>query len=159
MVHIGTAVLVDPVQDVTPFGNRTIPVAHSVLVVRDDDKNNTFLDAICEFLDITVEHASTRDDLLSLLRGLRPMAVIADLESEVQDGFHVMKVAARYQRTLPVMLLTKNDPGLLGAVDAVREIWDLPGVATTTCAEGIGDLVDFICHAARHAGVSRLMRI
>jgi CheY-like chemotaxis protein len=159
MVHIGTAVLVDPVQGVTPFGNRTIPVAQSILVVRDGEANNEFLSTICEFLDIGVEHASSRDDLLPLLRGLRPMAVIADLDGKVQDGFHVMKIAASYQRTLPVMLLTGNDPALLGAVDAVREVWDLTRVTTITGTASIGVMIDFICHAARDAGMPRLMRV
>jgi CheY-like chemotaxis protein len=159
MVHIGSAVLVDPVQDVTPFGSRIIPITQSVLIVRDDDKNNDFLDSICEFLDIAVEHASSRDDLLPLLRGLRPIAVITDLDSEVQDGFHVMKVTGSYKRTLPIMLLTSNDPALLGAVDAVREVWNLTRVAAITGTASIGTMVDFICHAARDAGMPQLMRV
>jgi CheY-like chemotaxis protein len=159
MVHIGTTVLVESTQDVTPYGRRIIPAPHAVLVVRDDDKNNEFLDAICEFLDIGVEHASSTDDLATLLRGLRPMAVIADLDGESQDGFHVMKVTAGYDRTLPIMLLTSNDPALLGAVDAVQTIWGLTRVAAVTGTAGIGTLVDFICHAARDAGRSRLIRV
>ena len=70
-----------------------------------------------------------------------------------------MKVAAGYNRSLPVLLLTNNDPALLGAVDAVQEIWGLTRVATATDTAGIGALVDFICHAARDAGRSRLMRL
>src|SRR4051812_10837139 len=123
MVHIGTTMLVQPVQDVTPFGNGTIAYTHSILVVRGPDKNNELVDSICEFLDISVEHASTQDDLSKLLRGLRPMAVIADLDDDTQDGFHVMKVTADYERTLPVLLLCSNDHALLGAVDAIREVW------------------------------------
>jgi CheY-like chemotaxis protein len=159
MVHFGTAVAVAPVQGVTPFGNRAILTPHSILVVRDDDKNNDFIDQICEFLDVGVEHASSRDDLASLLRGLRPMAVIADLESDTQDGFHVMKVAASYSRTLPILMLTSNDQSLLGAIEAVQEIWGLTRVTTITETGGIGGLVDFICHAARTAGMPRLMRV
>jgi CheY-like chemotaxis protein len=159
MINIGSSVLVDPVQGVSPFGNRTIPIPHSVLIVRDDDKNSDFLDSICEFLDVAVEHASSRDDLTPLLQGLRPIAVITDLDSDVQDGFHVMKITANYKRTLPIMLLTGNDPALLGAVEAVQEVWDLKRVATITGTEGIGTMVDFICHAARDAGMPQLMRV
>lgn len=158
MVHFGTDIVIDPVQDVTPFGNRNVPFQHSVLVVRDRGKNSDFLDAVCEFLDISVEHVTTGDDVERMLLGLRPMAVIADLDSEVADGFHVMKMAAEYDRGLPVLLLTSNDPALLGAVDAVQEVWGLRRVATCTGKDGIGELVDFICHAARDAGRSRLMR-
>jgi CheY-like chemotaxis protein len=141
------------------LGDRAVPLRSSVLVVRDGDKNSDFLDAVCEFLDIGVEHATTADDLEHMLLGMRPMAVIADLDSEVADGFHVMKTAAGYDRALPILLLTENEPALLGAVDAVQEIWGLRRVATVAGTGGIGELVDFICHAARDAGRSRMMRI
>lgn len=159
MVHIGTADVMDRVWDETTFVDRIVPTQYSVLVVRDPEKNSDYLDSICEFLSIGVEHATTDDDLASMLSMLRPMAVIADLDGEVQDGYHVMKVAAGYNRSLPVLLLTNNDPALLGAVDAVQEIWGLTRVATATDTAGIGALVDFICHAARDAGRSRLMRL
>jgi ActR/RegA family two-component response regulator len=159
MTHFGTAVHVDPVWDVAPFSDRAVTVHPAVLVVRDHDKHNDSLESICEFLDIGVEYASSRDDLSQLLPGLRPMAVIADLEGEFQDGFHVMKMVAHCDRSLPVLLLTSNDPALLGAVDAVQEVFGMRRVATVTDASGIGALVDFICHAARDAGMPRLMRV
>jgi hypothetical protein len=86
------------------------------------------------------------------------MAVIADLDGEVQDGFHVMKMAADYDRSVPILLLTGYDPALLGAIDAVQEVWGLTRVATVAGTAGIGALVDFICHAARDAGRPRILR-
>jgi hypothetical protein len=159
MTHFGTAVVVDPVWDVTPFSDRAMAVNSAILVVRDRDQHNEFLDAICEFLDIGVEYASSHDDLSQLLPGLRPIAVITDLEGEFQDGFHVMKTVANSNRSLPILLLTSNDPALLGAVDAVREVFGLRRVTTVSDNSGIGALVDFICHAARDAGMPRLMRV
>jgi CheY-like chemotaxis protein len=159
MVHIGTADVIDRPWAATTFANRTVPAQHSVLVVRDHDKNSEYLEAVCEFLDIVVEHATTADDLRSMLPSLRPMAVIADLDGEVQDGFNVMKSAAGYDRSLPILLLTSNDPAMLGAVDAVQEVWGLSRVTTASPAAVIGVLVDFICRAARDAGRSRLMRV
>ncbi len=47
---------------------------------------------------------------------------------------------------------------MLGAVDAVREVFGLSNVATAHETCGMGPLVDFICHAARDAGRSRMMR-
>jgi hypothetical protein len=57
------------------------------------------------------------------------------------------------------MLLTSNDPALLGAVDAVQAVWGLTRVATVTGTAGVGTLVDFMCHAARDAGRDRLIRV
>jgi DNA-binding NtrC family response regulator len=156
MIDINNTLVMDRVRDVTPFEYTSVPAPYSVLVVRDAGKSNEYLDSICEFLDIGVEHATSGDDLGPVLHGLRPMAVIADLESDRQDGFNVMKIVAGYDQALPVMLLTNNDPALLGAVDAVRELWGLTRVTTDTGR--IGALVDFICHAARNAGRTRMMR-
>jgi CheY-like chemotaxis protein len=156
---MGTGDVIDRVWAVTTFEDRTVPVQHSVLVVRDPDRNSEYLDSVCEFLDVGVEHVTVGDDLRAMLSMLRPIAVIADLDCDVQDGFHVMKMTADYDRSLPILLLTDNDPTLLGAVDAVQEVWGLTRVATTATTAGIGALVDFICHAARDAGKSRLMRV
>jgi CheY-like chemotaxis protein len=159
MEVFGVSMVADQGRNASPFRERTIPAVRSVLVVRDDDKNNEVLDAICEFLDIAVEHAASGGDLGPLLLGLRPMAVIADLEGDVQDGFHVMKMAASYDRRLPILLLTSNEILLQGAIDAVKEVWGLRHVATAAGMGSIGDVVDFLCHAARDAGRSRMMRI
>ena len=132
---------------------------HSVLVVCDPDKNSDYLASVCEFLDIEVQRATTGDDLRTMLTTLRPVAVIADLDGTVQDGFHVMKMAADYDRSVPILLLTGYDPALLGAIDAVQEVWGLTRVGTAAATAGIGVLVDFICHAARDAGRPRMLRV
>jgi CheY-like chemotaxis protein len=131
---------------------------HSVLVVRDPSNNGDYLESVCEFLDIDVRHATTSEDLRTMMATLRPMAVIADLDGEGQDGFHVMKLAADYDRAVPILLLTGYDPALLGAIDAVQEVWGLTRVATAAATAGIGALVDFICHAARDAGRPRMLQ-
>jgi CheY-like chemotaxis protein len=156
---MGVADVIDRVWAGTTFEARTIPGQHTVLIVRDHDKQSEYLDSVCEFLNVGVEHATTTDDLASMLIGLRPMAVIADLDGAVQDGCHVMKIAAGYDRSLPILLLTNNDPALLGAVDAVAEVWGMKRVSTASTAAEIGTLVDFICRASRNAGKSGLMRI
>jgi len=159
MVHIGTTNVIERTWGVSTLADNATPPRHFVLIVRDDGQDSDYLSSVCEFLDIGVEHVTTGDDLRSMLPILRPMAVIADLDGEVQDGCHVMKMVAEYDRALPVLLLTCSDPALLGAVDAVREVFGLTQVTTATDAAGIGTLVDFICQAARDAGRSRLMRV
>jgi CheY-like chemotaxis protein len=141
----------------SPESRRSSP-QHAVLVVRDPDSTSDYLESVCEFLDIEVQHAAVGDDLGAMLTTLRPMAVIADLDGAVQDGFHVMKMAADYDRSVPILLLTGYDPALLGAIDAVQEVWGLTRVATAAATAGIGVLVDFICHAARDAGRPRTVR-
>jgi CheY-like chemotaxis protein len=159
MAHIGTTMLMDAREEVSPLLERSAPPRLSILVPRDAGRNHEVIDAICEFLDVSVEYAGSENDLHTLLAGLRPMAVIAELDGAGQDGFHVMKVAASYDRRLPILLLSCNDSALLGAVDAVREIFGLTSVVTVSDESCVGEIVNFICHAAREAGMSRLMRI
>ena len=158
MNQFGPANVIDRPWEIASPADPSGSPQHAVLVVRDPDKSSDYLESVCEFLDIDVQHAATGDDLRMMLTTLRPMAVIADLDGEVQDGFHVMKVAADYDRSVPILLLTGYDPALLGAIDAVQEVWGLTRVATVAGTAGIGALVDFICHAARDAGRPRILR-
>ena len=159
MTHIATSTLLAPAQGINPFGGQAGLAAQSVLIVRDEGNDNHFLDTICEFFGIGVEHANSGEYLAPLLRASRPMAVIADLDGADQDGFHVMMTVAAQDPSLPVLLLTHDDPVLLGAVDAVREMWGLTRVMTMTGAGDIGQMVDFLCHAARDAGLPRMLRL
>ena len=159
MVHIATSALLAPDRTARPFSEGINPTGHSVLIVRDDGKSNHLLDVLCDFFGIGVEHVSSEEFLGPLLRESRPMAVIADMEGGGQDGFHVMMTVAAHDPALPVLLLTSGDPALLGAVDAVREIWGLSHVTAMTDADGMGVMVDFLCQAARDTGMTRMMRI
>jgi CheY-like chemotaxis protein len=159
MVNISADTVVNSRRDTTPFRPRSIPALYTVLVVRDDNSNNEYLEAICEFLGIGVEHASSGGDLGPLLIGLRPLAVIADLDGDGQDGFHVMKMAADYNKRLPVLLLTGNETAIHGAIDAVKEVWGLWRVSTAVGMGSVGEVVDFLCHAARDAGHARMLRV
>jgi CheY-like chemotaxis protein len=158
MEHFRTSVIADRSRNAIRLRKRTIPTQRPVLIVCEDDKNNDYLEAICEFLDISMEHAASGSDLGPLLLGLRPIALVADLDGDVQDGLHVMKMVAGYDQRLPVLLLTGNQISLEGGVDAVKEILGLNHVATATDPGSIGDVVDFLCYAARNAGRSRMMR-
>jgi hypothetical protein len=159
MGHIGTAAFLERARAIEPAGVQ--PQAHnrSVLVVRGDGVNADLLDTVCEFLEIGVEYITGKDDLGPMLRALRPMAIVADLAGDTQDGFHVMMIAAGYDPAVPVLLLTDRENGLLGAVDAIQEVWGLKRVVTMRDTDDIGELVDFLCHAARDGGMSRMMRV
>jgi CheY-like chemotaxis protein len=159
MHHIQPVNVIDRPWEIAPPVERSGSPQHAVLIVRDPSRNDDYLESVCEFLDIDVQHATTGDDLRTIFTTLRPMAVIADLDGEVQDGFHVMKMAADYDRSVPILLLTGYDPTLMGAIDAVQEVWGLTHVATAAGTAGIGALVDFICHAARDAGRPRISRV
>ena len=86
------------------------------------------------------------------LSGLNPLI------GEASDARFVPMTAA-YDPDLPVLLLTDGNPALLGAVDAIAELHGLTRVATVIGTSDIGGLVDFLCHAARDSGMTRLLRV
>ncbi len=130
-----------------------------VVVVSDTPSTIENLAPVCEFLALRMEVVSTAADLIRALREYRPMAVIADVDGEEQDGFHALKVIARYSRDLPVMLLTGGDPVLMGAADAVQELWGLKSVTRTSGFPVAGQIVGFLFGAGRRAGCMRLVPV
>jgi hypothetical protein len=113
--------------------------------------------AICEFLDIAVVRVPAHCDLRPALRRHAPMAVICELDGAPQDGCHVMKTVASHDPGLPVLLVTGDDEALIGAADAVEELWQLTEVSKVPMLPGIAGLVDFLFQAGRKGNCLRLM--
>jgi hypothetical protein len=114
---------------------------------------------ICDCLNVAVVRMPSRDDLGAVLRDCRPMAVVAEMDAAGQDGCHVMMTIAAHDCHLPVLLITGEDPALLGAVDAVEEIWELSAVAKWPRVLGVGVVVDFLFRAGRKGGCMQLMAV
>ena len=72
-----------------------------LLVVEDGDAIAAALQPICDFLDIAVERFPSEHDLAGALRDYHPMAVVAHLDCQGQDGCHVMMTVAKHDRSLP----------------------------------------------------------
>jgi hypothetical protein len=136
-----------------PSGVRNAVVA----VVEDGVQMSQELWAICEFLDIAVVRVPTHCDIGPVLRRQSPMAVLCELDGARQDGCHVMKTVASHDPSLPVLIVAGDDPYLIGAADAVEELWQLTEVTKTASLPGMAGLVDFLFHAGRKGGCLRLM--
>jgi len=130
-----------------------------VLVIEDQSELSVAFRGICECLNVTVERMPSSDDLASILRHRRPMAVVAEMDAAGQDGCHVLMTVAAHDPDLPVLLITGYDPSLLGAVDAVEELWQLSSVMKWSRLLGVGAVVDFLFRAGRKGGCMRLMSI
>jgi len=130
-----------------------------VVIVSDDRATIENLGQVCEFLELKMEVVSTGVDLSRVLRDSSPMAVISDVDGVDQDGFHVMKLIARYNCDLPIMLLTGGDSMLMGAADAVQELWGLTSVTRTSGFPVAGQLVAFLFGAGRKTGCMRLVPV
>jgi hypothetical protein len=130
-----------------------------VVVVEDGIRLSGAFRVICECLSVAVERIPSRDDLGAVLRNRRPMAVVAEMDAAGQDGCHVLMTIAAHDRSLPVLLITGPDPAVLGAVDAVEEIWELSSVEKWPELLGVGAMVDFLFRAGRKGRCMRLMSV
>jgi CheY-like chemotaxis protein len=140
-------------------GTVTFAMQGVVAIVSDNPETVDQLAAVCEFLDLKIEVVSAGTDLEQVLQEHRPMAVVADVDCAEQDGFHVMKLVARYQRDLPILLLTGGDSALMGASDAVQTVWGLTSVTSTSGFPMAGQLVQFLFNAGRRLGAMRLIPV
>ncbi|WP_428483961.1 response regulator [Rhodopila sp.] len=132
----------------------------ALVVIASDAPETVYqLQAVCEFFDLAVEVVREGADLMQVLQENRPMAVITDVDGEGQDGFHTMKIVAKYDRDLPILLLTGGDPVMMGAADAVQNIWNLTMVTQSTGSHLAGQLADFLFAAGRRAGCMRLVPV
>jgi CheY-like chemotaxis protein len=128
-----------------------------IVVVSDDPILATPLEVVCDFLSVSVEHVSSSDDLMAVLEAERPMAVITEVDCRDQDGFNVMMTVSRYDPDLPIMVLTGDDPVLIGASEAIEDVFGLTAVARSAKTPRIGVLVDFLFTASRKTGCLRLL--
>ena len=141
------------------LGTMTAQRQGVVAIVSDHPATIEHLAPVLDFLDLKMEVVSAGADLMHVLREQRPMAVISDMDGEEQDGFHTMKMVADYRRDLPVLLLTGGDAVLMGAADAVQDLWGLTAVTRTSEFAIAGQLVAFLFSAGRRAGCMRLLPI
>jgi|SRR5579872_5140889 len=130
-----------------------------LIVIEDGVLLSDTLGSVCECLNVAVVRMPSRDDLNILLSVHRPMAVVAEMDAAGQDGCHVMMTIAAHDCSLPVLLITGEDPAMLGAVDAVQELWELSSVVKWPRLLGVGAVVDFLFRAGRKGSCMQLMSV
>jgi len=70
---------------------RTVNATDTTIVVISDDRTlSRSLEAVCDFLDLPIEHIPSDADVSMILSREQPMAIIVDVDGIGQDGFNVM---------------------------------------------------------------------
>lgn len=145
--------------DAAPFdaGNldRAAHRANLLVVIEDQPSLSATLKPICEYLGLILRTVSSGADLTDVLDDYRPLALISAFDGEYQDGGHILKTIATQDPSLPVMLLTQQNPIYQGAIDALVELLNLPNIRIPIQDPTMGDLVDFLANAARHIRTRR----
>jgi CheY-like chemotaxis protein len=147
MSYLDTTIAANPETIGNAHQSASVHRVPLVLVVEDGEAMSAPLREICEFLNVAVERVDSDEDLLPFLRRCRPMAVVAAMEADGQDGANALMAVARHDPSLPVLLLTDGDPVLAGAADAVTELWGLTEVVQGTEWPSVGAVAEFLCRA------------
>ncbi len=130
----------------------------TLMIVSDDFHLTTAMEVICDFLGLGIEQIPTEGDAVRMARDFRPVAIMVSAEGEGQDGFHVMKGVAEIDPDMPIMLLTGDDPAMMGAADAIESLFGLTAVTKTPGLPSVGEIVDFLFRAGRRGGWFRAMQ-
>lgn len=131
----------------------------TVVVVEDRSQWSHAIEELCAFLEVRLARVSGEDDLAPVLRDRRPMAVLASMDGEGQDGCHVMKLIAAHDPELPILMLTGGDAALAGAADAVEELWGLTSVVKHNTPPSPSEIVEFLFRAGQRGRCLGLMPV
>jgi hypothetical protein len=71
---------------------------------------------------------------------------------------HATKIVARYDMTLPVLMVTDDDPETLGCLDAIATLAGVTDLTRLSEPPRIEDVLAFVARAGRRSGLLGLMR-
>ena len=131
--------------------------AQSVIVLAGAEGASIRLQRMCAALEIRTVVVVSHHDLPFRLHHTRPIAVISELDPQGLASCAALRTIASYDQDMPVLLVTGDDPLVLGTIDAAEELWQLSGLHRLATAPAPGDLIHFLYRAGRQSGFGRLM--
>lgn len=131
--------------------------AQQVIVLAGRDGPSVRLLRMCAALEIEVISVTSHHDLPFRLHHTQPMAVISEIDPQGLASCAALRSIASYDQDIPVLLVSGDDPVVLGTIDAAQELWKLSGLCRLATPPSPGDLIHFLYQAGRQAGSGRLM--
>ena len=130
-----------------------------VVMLETADEPSPMLTEVCTALDVEVIHLASHHDLPFTLHHRQPMAVVVVVNRMGPDICQALRSIASFDRTLPVLVITADDPACLGIVDASEQLWRLTGLSSSAEMPDMGYVVDFLFRAGRKGQVGRLLPV
>ena len=120
-----------------------------------------WVQTLSDLLGIRLALAPDAAALSAALEGQAPMAVLCgDLDPGEHTGRPVadlIKLVACYDPTMPLLLLTADDPETLGAIDAAAKLWPLLNMQRAAGDIHPETVLAFLARIGRRTGSPRLM--
>ena len=112
---------------------------------------------MAEALEIRLVAVGSHHDLPFRLHLSRPMAIISETDPQAEASCAALRCIAAFDQEMPVLLVSGNDPGAQGTIDAAEKLWGLTGLHQLPNVPGPSDLIAFLFQAGRQSGTGRLI--
>jgi hypothetical protein len=98
--------------------------------------------------------------LAATLHGSHPIAFACGLTGTgAAAACHAIKTVARYDISLPMLMVTDDDPETLGGLDAIVSLYEVSDVTRLTAPPRMEDVLAFVARAGRRSGRLALMPV
>jgi hypothetical protein len=130
-----------------------------ILVLGNPEALSPLLVAVCQALDIVLVPLRALHDLPLQLHQQQPIAVIGTALGDEAECCGVLRTIAAHDQDMPVMLMTQDEPAVLGAIDVAEQLWGLTAVSLVSPAQDPQEMVGFLFHATRWRNTGRFMPV
>ncbi|HEX3350335.1 MAG TPA: hypothetical protein VHS58_19775 [Acetobacteraceae bacterium] len=128
-------------------------------VVAREGAMTAWLAALCETLCIRMHVVPDPGALADTLARIRPVGVMCgDLGGHGHPISRVLRLVAGYDRALPVLLITSDEPETLGCIDAAADLWPLENMEHAALPVRVTIVLDFLARAGQQHGALRMLR-
>ncbi len=135
------------------------PEPQRILVLGRTEALSPLLVAVCEQLDIALVPLRAQHELPMRLHQLRPIAVIGAALDVAADCCGLLRTIAAHDQDMPVLMVTQDEPSVLGAIDVAEQLWGLTAVSLVSAVQAPQDVVGFVFRATRWRDTGRLMPV
>lgn len=130
-----------------------------VLIVGDSDRLLPSLGPYCDFFRVRMLTAAADEDLPLVLRAERPIAVVGEIDGDVEEGCVLLTAVASYDPTLPLLMILRAGGRMMAAMETARQALRIRHLLTSTSLPMQGDLVSFLATAIMRSGRANFMPV
>jgi hypothetical protein len=131
----------------------------SVIVLTESGLASAALRRMASALDIELVTVRSFHDLPFQLHHHRPIGVVLELSPVGQACRSALRSVAAYDPDMHVLMVSGDDPAVLGAIDVAEQLWGLSALHRLTGAPEPADLIGFLFEAGRRSGLGCLMPV
>ncbi|MBV9538142.1 MAG: hypothetical protein JOY70_04320 [Acidisphaera sp.] len=118
-----------------------------------------WLAGLCDALSLQMRLVADTSALVDALGQVRPVGLLCgDFGAGGAPVTRLLRLIAGYDPTLPVLLVTTDDPETLGSIDAAVDLWPLENMEHAALPVPVSTVLDFIARAGQQRGGLNFMR-